>query len=303
MQINFTSGRYHGGSKAPGLTLPFDAGFEAAGVIAALGPGVKGLSVGQSVATMTYGGFSEYAVVSAKQCLPVSGRPTPQAVALLTCGLTASISLHEAARMGTGEKVLITAAAGGTGHIMVQLAKAAGNHVIATCGGADKAAFLRQLGADRVIDYRQESLRDVLKAEYPDGVDLVAELVGGEMFTTCVNALAPRGRLLIIGMMSQYADGWRPGTHVGLPEKLLTKSAALVGFFLPMYAAHFKRHLARLTAAAEAGRLRVAVDSERFVGVDAVVAAVDRLQSGKSMGKVCVQVGEIVGPGGAAARL
>lgn len=68
--------------------------------------------------------------------------------------------------MRTHETVLVTAAAGGTGQFVVQLAKAAGNHVIATCGGADKAGLLKQLGADRVINYHEEKVADVLKREY-----------------------------------------------------------------------------------------------------------------------------------------
>ena len=69
--------------------------------------------------------------------------------------------------MKGGQTVLVTAAAGGTGQFVVQLAKAAGNAVVATCGGDDKAALLKRLGADRVVNYRRESLKDVLRAEYP----------------------------------------------------------------------------------------------------------------------------------------
>ena len=69
--------------------------------------------------------------------------------------------------MKGGQTVLVTAAAGGTGQFVVQLAKAAGNAVVATCGADDKAALLKRLGADRVVNYRRESLKDVLRAEYP----------------------------------------------------------------------------------------------------------------------------------------
>lgn len=71
-------------------------------------------------------------------------------------------------------------------------------------------------------------LQDVLRSEYPKGVDVVYESVGGDMFATSVNALAPGGRLVIIGMMSSYAEGWPMSQHPGLPEKLLWKSASLV---------------------------------------------------------------------------
>lgn len=284
--INFTSGKYQtgGGPSSP----PFDAGFEACGVVAAAAADVAGrLAVGQPVATMQYGGFAEYTVLPAKVCITVP-RASPVVVALLTSGLTASISLERTARLRPGETVLITAAAGGTGQFYVQLAKAAGARVVAVAGGAAKARLLRELGADRVIDYKAESLKEVLKREYPKGVDLVCELVGGEMFTTCLNALGPGGRLMIIGMVSQYASGWRPSTHTGLPEKLLARNTSLLGFFLPLHAGHFRRHLAALLAALEAGSLRVTLDPRRFEGLDAVFDAVDHLQSGRSVGKVVV---------------
>ena len=70
--------------------------------------------------------------------------------------------------MSTDETVLVTAAAGGTGQFVVQLAKAAGNHVIATCGSHEKAEHLKRLGADRVINYKKEDLRSILKKEYPE---------------------------------------------------------------------------------------------------------------------------------------
>ena len=265
-------------------------------MVAAAGEGVgPAFAPGAPVAAMVYGGFSEYQVVPAKLLFAVP-RPTPQVLALLTSGLTASIALEQAGRMGTGETVLVTAAAGGTGQFAVQLAKAAGNVVVATCGGGAKAATLKTLGVDRVIDHTREDVKAVLRREFPGGVDLVYESVGGCMFKTCVGALAPRGRLVVIGAVSQYAAGWAPSAHVGLPELLLARSATCAGFFLPAYAAHFKRHLARLVAALEAGRLRAVVDAERFVGLEAVAAAVDRLQSGRSAGKVCVQIPADVPP-------
>lgn len=79
-------------------------------------------------------------------------------------------------------------------------------------------------------------MKTVLKSEYPKGVDLVYESVGGSMFDLCVDALAPRGMLIVIGMMSVYSAGWPKTVVEGLPEKLLWKSAAVAGFFLLKYA-------------------------------------------------------------------
>jgi NADPH-dependent curcumin reductase CurA len=79
------------------------------------------------------------------------------------------------------------------------------------------------------------------------------------MFDDALAALAPRGQLLIIGMMSQYADGWQPRQYAGIAEKLLWKSASLRGFFLLHHAAEWRRHLQKLAAMLQAGKLRVQV--------------------------------------------
>ena len=313
--VNFTAGRYFGGAKKAAALLPFDAGFESVGVVAALGPGVADahpeLTPGQPVATTTYGGFSEYAVAPAKLVVPVP-EASPAAVALLTSGLTASIAMEQlggvsafanargGAAPSTPEKrrtVLVTAAAGGTGQIAVQLAKLAGHHVVATCGGEEKARMLAGLGVDRVVNYKKESLKRVLRSEYARGVDLAYESVGGEMFETAVDALAPHGVLIVIGMMSQYTSGgtdaseaWTPSTYKGLPEKLLWKSASVRGFFLPQYARHFRRHLAGLFELVRSGKMRVEIDPSPFKGLEDVSRAVAHLQGGTSMGKVVVDV-------------
>lgn len=174
---NFSAGRYFGSTAAAEEKLPFAAGFESIGIVAALAVGVSGVAVGQPVASMTYGGFAEASVVPAQHLLPAP-RASPEVLALLTSGLTASIALEQCGRVREGERVLITAAAGGAGHLAVQLARLAGCHVVATCGGSSKAAFLRRLGADRVINYREESVKEVLKREYMAGVDVVFESVG-----------------------------------------------------------------------------------------------------------------------------
>ena len=102
--------------------------------------------------------------------------------------------------------MLFLAAAGGTGQFAVQLAKLAGNHVIGTCGSEDKVKFLKEIGCDRVINYKKEDVGTVLKKEYPNGVDLVYECVGGKMLEAAVNSLAIHGKIVVIGMISGYVD-------------------------------------------------------------------------------------------------
>ncbi|KAM7479198.1 hypothetical protein LguiA_027411 [Lonicera macranthoides] len=288
--VNFSSGRYFSGSgKDIGSLLPFDAGFEAVGIIAAVGDSVRNLQVGTPAAIMTFGSYAEFTMVPSKHILPVA-RPDPEVVAMLTSGLTASIALEEAARLDSGRVVLVTAAAGGTGQFAVQLAKLAGNTVIATCGGKEKATLLRDLGVDRVIDYKAEDIKTVLKEEFPKGVDIVYESVGGEMFGLCLNALAIYGRLVVIGMISQYQGehGWKPLNYTGICEKLLAKSQTLAGFFLVQYSHLWQQHLDKLVHLFSLGKLKVAIDPKRFTGLQSAADAVDYLHSGKSVGKVVV---------------
>ena len=297
--INFSSGRYFGSPKAAAARLPFDAGFEAVGHVAALGEGVSAFALGDAVGTLTFGGFAEWGTAPARQLLPLP-EATPAMLALLTSGLTASLALAQAGALRHGQVVLVTAAAGGTGMFAVQLAKLAGCSVVATCGGPAKAALLRRLGVDRVVDYKAERLRQVLKAEYPRGVHCVYESVGGAMFDDALDSLATGGRIIVIGQMSAYKagpnGGWAPSNHPGLAEKLLWKGATLQGFFLPQHAALFRQHLQRLTRLAASGKLEVPVDEASFIGVESVADAVEHLQSGRSSGKVVVQVASVPPP-------
>ncbi|KAL5541104.1 hypothetical protein UlMin_043390 [Ulmus minor] len=288
--VNFSSGRYFSGnSKDLGSRLPFDAGFEAVGIIAAVGASVTDLEVGTPAAIMTFGSYSEFMTVPSKHILPVS-RPDPEVVAMLTSGLTASIALEKAGQMESGKSVLVTAAAGGTGQFAVQLAKLAGNTVVATCGGEEKAKLLKNLGVDRVIDYKAEDIKTVLKKEFPKGIDIIYESVGGQMFDLCLNALAMYGRLIVIGMISQYQGehGWTPSNYKGLCEKILAKSQTVAGFFLVQYAHLWQQHLDKLVHLFSLGKLKVTIDPKQFLGVNSVADAVEYLHSGKSVGKVVV---------------
>ncbi|KAI8025564.1 Prostaglandin reductase-3 [Camellia lanceoleosa] len=294
--VNFSSGSYFSGNKKDlGSLLPFDAGFEAVGIIAAVGDSVKNLKVGYPAALMTFGSYAEFTMVPSKHILPVP-RPDAEVVAMLTSGLTASIALEKAAQMDSGKVVLVTAAVGGLdslqssmgeGLLLVHqfywsahavydntsddaphpsrqnpcsdpqhdfvLAKLAGNKVVATCGGKEKAMLLKDLGVDRVIDYRAEDIKT--------GVDIVYESVGGEMFDLCLNALAVHGRMVVIGMISQYQGehGWKPLNYTGLCEKLLAKSQTVAGFFLVQYSHLWQPHLDKLFHLYSLGKLKVVV--------------------------------------------
>lgn len=288
--VNATDPNITAGMYTPGQEPPIDLGSEAIGEVVAVGDAVTSFKVGDPVMILsTGGGYREYYAVPEKRALPVP-MISPEIMTLVLSGLTATFGLELVGEMKSDETVLITAAAGGTGHIAVQLAKMAGNHVIGTCGSAEKAAFLKSLGCDRVVNYREEDLDAVLTAEYPDGVNLVYESVGRKMFDVAVDHLARQARLVLIGYVSEYEDRPEEVLSPRIYTKLLFKSASVRGMFLTHFLReHMQAHLMRLAGLLMEGKLQVQIDPTEFWGVDSVVDAVEYLQSGKSSGKVVVR--------------
>ncbi|TVL92986.1 zinc-binding dehydrogenase [Streptomyces sp. SAJ15] len=173
-----------------GLPLPGALGGEVAGRVVAVGPEVTGFAVGDRVTALCFrDSYAEECVVAAAMATPVpDGASAVDAVALVRGGLVAS-GAHAAARPEPGESVLVTGAASGVGHLAVQLAKERGAaRVVAAAGSAAKAEFLRSLGADEVVTYKD--------ASWGEPVDIVLDAVGGELLTPAVAALAPGGRLV-----------------------------------------------------------------------------------------------------------
>ncbi|EPB90384.1 hypothetical protein HMPREF1544_02750 [Mucor circinelloides 1006PhL] len=280
--INYTNGKY-----TPGIKPPFDVGFEALGEIVAVGSNVSKEKIGYYVIYTQYGAFAEYVEISHKAVIPVPNA-RPEFLGLLTSGLTASIALAETGRMTKGETVLVTAAAGGAGQIAVQLAKLAGNHVIGTCSNDDKVAMLKEMGCDRVINYKKEDFKAVMKKEYPRGVDIVFESVGGNFFDICLKSLAVRGRLIVIGTVSTYAEtNGMAGDNVNT-LRLLGTSRTVAGFFMPDYKEFSASHMANMIKLVKEGKLKVLVDDNGLSGIDSVAAGVAYLYSGKNKGKVVI---------------
>ncbi len=281
--VNITAGRY-----APGVRVPFDLGAEAVGVVEAVGADVAGWEVGQPVATMGMGGgYREVQTVAAKHAVPVP-EASPEVLSIFVSGITASIALDVLGEVQPGETVLVTAAAGGTGQYAVQLAKLAGATVVGTCGSDEKADFLRELGVDQAINYRDADLKAVLKEAGP--FDVVYESVGRRFFDLALQNLAVRGRLLVIGYVSEYVDGLEDTTGPRLYAPLLAKSGSIRAFFLPHFVRDYREHVQKLVGLMQGGQLRVEIDQTDFEGVGQVVEAVEHLHSGASRGKVVVKM-------------
>ena len=269
---------------------PFDMGIESVGEVIAVGPGVAGLALGDAVATVALGhGFRDCHVIEAGRCLRIR-EATPEVLALVPTGMSALVGLRHIARMGSGETVAVSAAAGGLGQFVVQLAKLAGNHVIGLTSTAEKAAALARLGCDRVVNYREEDLRAVLAAEYPRGIDLAYDSVGGEVFDAFLDHIALRGRLVISGHTSDFDQPEEPVAAPRIYRKLYWKSASVLGFQNPAFPEHFDAAAAEILDLYYSGRLQVLVDPVRFKGLESVADAEEHLLAGRNTGKVVVEL-------------
>ena len=270
-------------------TPPLDMGVEAVGKVVAVGDKVTEFAVDDAVLTIQRGGgYREYQVIDASLGFKVASA-TPEVLSLMPTGVSALVALEQVGEMSSQEVVMVTAAAGGTGHIAVQLAKLAGNHVIGTCGSEAKSQLLKELGCDRIINYRLENVADVLRHEYPHGVNLVFECIGKKMFDTCVDNLAVRGRLIVVGFISEYGQNLEPVLQPRIYHKLLWKAASIRGFLMPMYREYMPEGRDRLFALFYSGQIKVAIDPTKFKGIESIPTAVNFLLEGKNCGKVVVE--------------
>jgi len=271
--------------------VPCDMGAEAVGEVALAGANVSGVKPGDAVLTNAVGcGYRDYYLTRADRVVPVAAA-TAEIMSLSIGALTASLGLTITGEMTSGETVLITAAAGGTGQFAVQLAKRAGNHVIGTCGSDDKIDLLHALGCDRVINYRREPLRETLKREYPRGVNLIFEGVGTETFDAAVDSLARFGRLVTIGFIAEYKDEPDMLTAPRIYYKMIGKNASIRGFNLNLWfnRPELRDHLARLITLLEHGEITAQIDPTEFRGAAGAIDAVEYLHAGRNAGKVVVR--------------
>src|SRR3989441_4056230 len=187
-------------------SLPFSPGSELSGVVKEVGPDVAGLAPGDRVMAFTlHGAFAEEVIVKAASVLPIPAGMdfAPAAALLLTYG-TADHALRDRGAVKGGETVLVLGAAGGGGLASIEIAKALGARGIACASTAGKLAVCRDRGADDVIDYATEDVRERIKAVTGGrGVDAIVDPVGGGITEVALRSMAWRGRLLVIG----FAEG------------------------------------------------------------------------------------------------
>jgi NADPH-dependent curcumin reductase CurA len=273
------------------VKLPTLMGVEALGAVQAVGAGVAGFAPGDAVVTVRFtGGYREANIGPATDFVKVPAL-TPEWLTLASTGVSAFLALDHVGQAAPGETVAISAAAGGLGHLLVQLAKLRGCKVVAICGGPEKAAFVRSLGADRVIDYRNEDVAEVLQNEYRDALDVAIDTVSGAIFDALLDNLAPHGRL-VAGGAAQDLDG-QPEIVTGprVVHQLYYKAASVRGFMNGRLTAHWPAARERVFADFAAGKIQVHFDRREFQGIEQVCDAAEHLLSGRSMGKVVVRLG------------
>ena len=197
--------------------LPIIPGREFAGRVEQLGANVTDFKVGQRVVAYTgKGGYAEYAVAKPSEvCAIPHGMDSATAAAVPTVFLTAWFGLLSDGSLKLGETLLVQAGSSGVGIAAIQIGRYLGARVIATTSGQEKCRRVRDLGADVVIDYSQNDFTsEVKRATNQRGVDVVLEMIGGEVYQKSLSALAPGGRLVSIG----GAFGAIPETPPALPE-------------------------------------------------------------------------------------
>jgi len=209
--INFADVVERRGRYRKDQALPFEIGKEAAGVVLERGPEAREFELGQTVVVVRLRGgcYAERVVARPGQILPApAGLSFEELAALPICFVTAWYGMNELARVRPGEAVLIQAAAGGVGTAALQLARASGcSPIIGTAGGPEKCEWARKHGADVCVDYNQDDFLEVVHEHTAGrGVDYALESVGGEVFDKSLQALAPMGRLVIIGFSSIDSD-------------------------------------------------------------------------------------------------
>jgi NADPH2:quinone reductase len=287
--INFADLLLISGQYQEKPSFPFTPGMEVSGTITEAGAGVSNLKAGDRVMALTgTGAYAEEVVVDAARVLRIpDSMDFPAAAGFPVAYGTSHGAFDWRAHLKPGEWLLVFGAAGGVGLTAVEIGKAMGARVIACAGGAEKLEIARQHGADHLIDYSREDIRERVKAiTGGKGADVVYDPVGGDAFEASLRSIAWGGRLVIIG----FASGRIPQAPANI---LLVKNVDVIGFYWGSYQAR-KPELLRdsymtLLRWFEEGRLKPHISAQ--MDLAQVAQAMELLRQRKSTGKVVLTTG------------
>jgi NADPH2:quinone reductase len=262
--------------------FPDIPGMEAAGVIESVAPDVRDLTPGMRVAYIGMGAYAEYTRIRQSRAIPLPDFMSfEQGATFPIAALTAWHLLNTCHQITAGQSVIVHSAAGGVGIAAVQIAKAAGAHVIGTVSSDEKIELVRKLGADDVINYETHDFAaETMRRTGGCGVDLILDAVGKPTFNKGLGCLAPFGHLILFGSAGGAPDPLNPLT-------LFAKSLKVSGFAVPMvYGMHeiHRRGMDDVFRLAREGRLTIPV-GRKFALADAA-EALRYLESRRSTGKV-----------------
>ncbi len=285
--VNRPDALQRAGAYAPPPTASPLPGLEAAGRVAAIGPGVTGWKLGDEVcALLPGGGYAEYAVTAAAHALPVPAGLGLQAAACLpeTC-FTVWSNMVMRGGLRAGERFLVHGGSSGIGTTAIQIARNLGARVFTTAGSAEKCAACERLGAERAINYREADFVETLRAE--GGTDLILDMVGGLYLPRNIRALADDGRLVQIAFLTG------PKVELNFAE-LMVRRLTITGSTLrpqsdlakTRIANELRTHVWPMIAM---GQLVPVIDSE--FPLAAAADAHRRMESSQHIGKIVLKVG------------
>lgn len=284
--VNRPDALQRAGSYAPPPGASDLPGLEAAGEVAAVGPDVSAWRVGDPVcALVPGGGYAEYVVTPAAQCLPVpSGMGLREAACLPETFFTVWTNVFERGGLTAGERFLVHGGSSGIGTTAIQLAHVMGARVFATAGSAEKCTACLSLGAERAINYRDEDFCQVMRDA--GGADLILDMVGGDYLPRNIKALADDGRLVQIAFLQG------PKVAVNFAQVMMRRLTITGSTLRPqsdIAKARIAQGLRRVVwPLLEAGRIAPVMDQE-FPLAEAA-AAHARMESSAHIGKIVLRV-------------
>lgn len=268
------------GNFPPLAKRPMTPGFEAAGVVSAVGDNVTSLQVGDRVAALTFagGGYASHAVFPAASLIPLPPALTfENAAALLVQGAAALLVLEQV-KVGPNDTVIVGSAAGGLGLLATQIARLKGARVVGLAA-ADKHDVVRRSGAQVVVDYRKPGWsREIVEATKGEGASVFLDSIG-DWGSEVMDALGHNARWITYGVRGESQAGMRPD----VVWKVVDRHISLRGFNMEGYASDIPRALTQILAWAVSGSLELFVKS--YALADAVMALTD-FASRRTVGKV-----------------
>lgn len=201
-------------------------------------------------------------------------------------GLTAYTAFFNQGQPKKGETVLVSGAAGGVGHMVIQMARITGCRVIGIAGGPEKCVIVKDLGADAVIDYKNDEVPAKIAEYCPDGIDIYFDNVGGEILEAALENLAYNARIILCGSISEYARE----TKFGLSNytRLRRVNAVMHGYFVYNYLDQFDACNGRLADWIKSGEMKPLID--QLDGFDKMPEGLMGVYDGSNIGTRCVKV-------------